>query len=209
MLNLHVVMFSWAGRSTSIMDFRQKLFQYRSYTPIPFLVAMVFLAHSTFVSLVAGLLFAIIGESLRLWGVSFAGGETRTRGPVGGSKLVTQGPFAYVRNPLYLGNMLIYFGIGIMANVPILALASLIYFFVQYTLIVSLEEESLLKLFGTHYTDYVQAVPRFIPSFSRYKDNNTVKFECSWKKGITSEKRSLQAICLASLLLIFLWYLRS
>ena len=83
-------------------DFRQKIFSYRSYTPIPFLIVMVIFANPTLLSLVVGFIIALVGELIRIWGVGYAGSETRTTGPVGGSKLVTNGPYAYVRNPLYI-----------------------------------------------------------------------------------------------------------
>ena len=66
--------------------------------------------------------FAVIalGEFSRLWGVAIAGSETRTTGPVGGTYLITRGPFAYVRNPLYVGNMLLYSGVGVMAKLTLI-----------------------------------------------------------------------------------------
>src|SRR5437867_6762129 len=97
------------------MDIRQRLFQYRSYTPIPFLLVMMMFAHPTLTSLLTGFCFLCAGESLRLWGVAIAGSETRTTGPVGGTYLITTGPFSHVRNPLYVGNILIYLGLGVMS----------------------------------------------------------------------------------------------
>ena len=190
------------------MDFRQTLFKYRSYAPIPFLIVMVLIAQPTGTSLLSGFFLVIVGELIRLWGVSLAGSETRTRGAVGGSQLVSHGPFAHVRNPLYLGNMLIYFGIGIMANTPLLAFFALIYFFFQYSLIVSLEEESLFRIFGGEYIDYFQAVPRFVPTFKKYKGGNPSQPELDLKKGLNSERSSLLAICITTVLLLVLWYVR-
>src|SRR2546421_6135004 len=105
------------------MDLRQRLFQYRSFTPIPFLIAMIILAKPTLTSMLAGFFFVLAGESLRLWGVFIAGSETRTTDTAGGAFLITRGPFSYVCNPLYLGHLLIFLGIGIMLNVLWLALA--------------------------------------------------------------------------------------
>jgi protein-S-isoprenylcysteine O-methyltransferase Ste14 len=190
------------------VDFRQKLFRYRSYTPFPYLIIIVIFAQPTIVSMAVGFLFVIIGEYLRMWGVAIAGSETRTTGPVGGTYLVTVGPFAYVRNPLYLGNMMMYFGIGIMANTPLLAAAGLLFFYVQYTLIVSLEEEALLKKFGEQYLQYVEKVPRYIPTMKKYAQTDLPQPEYSWKKGFRSEKRTLQAIGLLILCMVILWYVR-
>src|SRR5258707_14385181 len=101
---------------------------------------MFFFANPTAASLIAGFCVVMAGEFLRLWGVAIAGSETRTTGPVGGTFLITTGPFSYVRNPLYLGNMLMYAGAGVMANalMPWLPLAAAAWFAFQYTMIVSL-----------------------------------------------------------------------
>jgi protein-S-isoprenylcysteine O-methyltransferase Ste14 len=189
------------------MDFRQRLFQYRSYTPIPFLVVMVVFARPTILSLIIGLCVVLVGEFLRLWGVAIAGSETRTTGPVGGTFLITRGPFSYVRNPLYLGNMLIYAGIGIMsyALFPWFTLGALVYFFIQYSLIVNLEEEHLQQKFGDEYKRYYQSVPRFIPTLKKYSSDNHPQPALDWQGGIISEKRTLQAIVLLTVLLVVLW----
>lgn len=192
------------------MDFRQRLFQYRSYTPIPFLLVMVFFAHPTVMSLIVGLATILGGESVRLWGVAIAGSETRTTGPVGGTFLITTGPFAYVRNPLYVGNMLIYFGVGIMSNAlfPWLALGALAYFIMQYSFIVSLEEEYLRTTFGETYERYCVAVPRFLPGISGYSASGNREPELAWRRGLISERRTLQAIGLLTAVLLLIMWLR-
>ena len=192
------------------MDVRQRLFEYRSYTPIPFLIIMLLFAHPTPISLLIGFCVVCTGEFLRLWGVAIAGSETRTTGPVGGTFLITTGPFAYVRNPLYLGNMLLYFGIGIMSNalVPWLAWIALFYFIFQYSLIVSLEEEYLIRTFGGDFARYCEAVPRFIPTFKKYTEGTHEQPELNWSRGIASERRTMQAIGLLAVMLIVLWRLR-
>ncbi len=191
------------------MDLRQRLFQYRSYTPIPFLLVMVAIAHPSLLSIAGGLLIVLLGEFLRLWGVAIAGSETRTTGPVGGTFLITRGPFAHLRNPLYLGNMIIYFGIGVMSNTPVLACIALLYFIVQYTLIVTIEEEYLQKTFKEEYLRYARAVRRFLPSVRGYRDGSQEQPALDWKRGFISEKRTLQAIGCLTVLLLVLRYVRS
>ena len=114
------------------MRLGQFFFKNRSYTPIPFLVVLFLFGRPAIISLIIGFIVSASGELLRIWAVSYAGSETRTT-KLGASVLVTQGPYAYVRNPLYLGNLLIYFGVSIMANslFPYLQIIGIIYFYLQ------------------------------------------------------------------------------
>ena len=130
-----------------------KIFKYRSYTPIPFLLLMLIFENASVITLLIGFVIALIGESIRLWGVSWAGSETRTTGGVGGSFLVISGPFAHVRNPLYVGNILLYFGLGVMswALFPYLQIIAIIFFIVQYHFIVKEEESYLIKTFSQYF----------------------------------------------------------
>ena len=111
-------------------DLASKFFKYRSYTPIPFVLLMLFFINANIWSLIIGFGFALSGELIRLWGVSWAGSETRTTGSVGGTFLIVSGPFAHVRNPLYVGNIIMYFGLGIMsyALFPYLQIIALAFF---------------------------------------------------------------------------------
>lgn len=171
---------------------------------------MLIFAHPSSESVAAGFAVICSGEFLRLWGVAIAGSETRTTGPVGGTFLITTGPFSYVRNPLYVGNMLLYFGAGIMANAffPWLPLIALLYFLLQYSLIVTLEEEYLLNTFGPDFERYCAAVPRFFPTLKKFEEGPQEQPQLDWKRGFISEKRTLQAIGIVTMLLIARGWLR-
>ncbi|MCZ6776541.1 MAG: isoprenylcysteine carboxylmethyltransferase family protein [Ignavibacteria bacterium] len=179
-------------------------FKYRSYTPIPFLIIIVVVAEPTLPSLVIGLLIVIVGESVRFWGVSIAGSETRTTRMVGGSHLVTSGPFAYVRNPLYVGNIMVYVGIGVMsmALFPWLLIIACLWFYVQYRLIVAWEEEFLLQRFGAEFADYQKHVRRFLPRMTKYVPSAPAPRTMNAQIGLTSERRTLQAIALVTLMVV-------
>src|SRR5438876_10934983 len=144
------------------MRLGQFFFKNRSYTPIPFLVVLFLFGRPAIISLIIGFIVSASGELLRIWAVSYAGRETRTT-KLGASVLVTQGPYAYVRNPLYLGNLLIYFGVSIMANslFPYLQIIGIIYFYLQYYFIISEEEDFLNTKFKEKYQEYAKSVPRF------------------------------------------------
>ena len=188
--------------SSDRLDIRRRIFNCRSYTPIPFLLVMIWFARPTIASMVCGFVLLAGGEAIRFWGVSIAGSETRTTGKVGGTFLITNGPFAYVRNPLYVGNMLMYAGVGVMswALFPWLLLVAVAWFYVQYYLIVTQEEEYLRKQFGKAYEEYESAVGRFFPRFKRYIAAQPPPKHVSAREGLASERRTLQAIILVTLL---------
>ncbi|HEX7356347.1 MAG TPA: isoprenylcysteine carboxylmethyltransferase family protein [Ignavibacteriaceae bacterium] len=188
-----------------------KIFKYRSYTPIPFVILMLIFENATIASLIVGILIAINGELIRLWGVSWAGSETRTTGGVGGTYLVISGPFAFVRNPLYVGNILMYLGLGIMSMslFPYLQIVAIIFFIIQYYFIVKEEEGFLITKFGNDYKNYLKNVPRFLPRVTAYKNDSIPQPNYNVGAGLKSETRTLQAFVIVALLIVVRWYLSS
>lgn len=184
--------------------FSSDIFKYRSYTPIPFLLLMVIFQQPTLQTILLGLVMVILGEFFRLWGVSYAGSETRTTGPVGGTYLVVSGPYAFVRNPLYLGNILLYSGIGVMSNAlfPYLVIVAFLFFYLQYRIIINEEEGYLVKAFGSSYERFRKSVPRLIPSPKKYTDLSLPQPSYNLKAGLKSERRTLQAITAVLLIII-------
>jgi protein-S-isoprenylcysteine O-methyltransferase Ste14 len=187
------------------MDIRLKIFEMRSYTPIPFIILMVAFAAPTPASLIAGFVIAALGESIRFWGVSICGSETRTTGAVGATNLITDGPFGHVRNPLYVGNILIYTGCGIMSNAltPWLQGAAFVFFSAQYYLIVTREEAHLMEAFRDEFVRYTQNVPRFIPRLSRYAGDHSFHRDPDFHRGLRSETRTLQAFAAVVVIILF------
>ena len=186
-------------------------FKYRSYTPIPFLLLMLIFAEPSIMSITIGFAIAISGEFMRFWGVSWAGSETRTTGEVGGTYLIISGPFSFVRNPLYVGNILLYTGIGIMSwsLFPYLQITAVMFFAVQYHFIVLEEEKYLKEKFGEDYKKYVNNVPRFISRFTPYKDAIIEQPPYNPKAGVKSENRTLQAFTLISLIIVIIWIVKN
>ncbi len=180
------------------------IFKYRSYTPIPFLLLMVIFQKPSLQTILLGLVLVLLGEFFRLWGVSYAGSETRTTGAVGGTYLVVSGPYAFVRNPLYLGNILLYCGVGVMSNAlfPYLLIVAFLFFYLQYRIIINEEEGYLVKAFGESYERFRKSVPRLIPSLKKYSDKSLPQPSYNLKAGLRSERRTLQAITAVLLIII-------
>jgi protein-S-isoprenylcysteine O-methyltransferase Ste14 len=168
---------------------------------------MVIFQAATPITLASGFVVVLLGEFIRISGVSYAGSETRTTGSVGGSFLVVSGGFAYVRNPLYLGNILIYLGVGIMswALFPYLQIVALVFFYIQYKLIIDEEEGYLKKTYGEQYQNYLKNVPRLFPRFTPYKNPGIEQPKKDVKAALKSERRTLQAILTVIIILLVVY----
>ena len=167
-------------------------FKIRSFTPIPFIFALLYFAKPMWHTVAVGVPFIVIGELLRIWAVGYAGASTRARTLGAARNLVTTGPYGYVRNPLYLGNFLLSLGVCLVANVYWLVAVLIVGYFFQYLPIIALEEAYLLESCGSVYQVYREQVPRFIPQFHSYPDASLHDF--SFARAIKSEKRTLTAI---------------
>jgi protein-S-isoprenylcysteine O-methyltransferase Ste14 len=161
-------------------------------------------------SLIIGFVIALAGESIRLWGVCWTGSETRTTGEAGGTFLIISGPFAYVRNPLYVGNVLLYLGLGIMsfALFPFLQIIAICFFLWQYHLIIRYEENYLQDKFENYYTDYRKNVNSIVPRLTPYRNPAVEQPPFNLKAGLLSEKRSMQAFMGISLVIIIIWVIK-
>ena len=188
------------------MEVDRFFFKYRSYTPIPLIIVVLILAKPSWTSFITGFVVVFLGETLRFWGVAYAGSATRTTGRAGGEKLITDGPFGYVRNPLYLGNFLMSFGFLIMswAWMPWMVLIFILLFGIQYSFIVRHEEEYLSKKFDEEYTHYTQYVHRWIPRLKKYPLHG--KSNPRFLKALKSERNTLQAIAAVVVSLLVRWY---
>ncbi|MBN2416119.1 isoprenylcysteine carboxylmethyltransferase family protein [bacterium] len=183
-------------------------FKYRSYTPVPLIIVMLVFASPGWLSLGAGLAVSLCGELIRFMGVAYAGKATRRTKKAGASRLVTDGPFAYVRNPLYAGNFLLSLGVVIMANawMPWMLALYTGLFFLQYSFIVRHEEQFLRAKFP-EFAEYAENVPRWIPRTTPYSMQNAVPGEPAWRKARRSERNTFQAIVIIVLLILVRWHL--
>jgi protein-S-isoprenylcysteine O-methyltransferase Ste14 len=116
------------------------------------------------------LLIALTGLATRAIVIGFAyikrGGLNKK---VYAANLVTDGIFGMCRNPLYVGNVLIYISVFLMhGNFLVMSIGIVTFLFI-YQCIVYAEENYLAANFGEGYKQYCNDVPRWIPKFSRFK----------------------------------------
>ncbi|MDE2573178.1 MAG: hypothetical protein KGM44_11765, partial [bacterium] len=115
---------------------------------------------------VIGVAVALLGEAIRVWAVGYSGVTTRAD-HVTAPALVTAGPYAYVRNPLYVGNFVtaLGFAIAFVSGMAPLAAALLLIVVLglmvcTYAVIIPYEEAYLAGTFGEPFAAYVRSVPR-------------------------------------------------
>jgi len=120
---------------------------------------------SSEISLIFSLPFLAVGIGLMLWSLLHFAQAKGTPVPFNPPpKLVTSGPYAYVRNPMYFGAFLTMLGVGIL-----LSSLSLVFIFMPLLvrliawMVRAIEEPELEKRLGRDYLVYKKRVPRFIP----------------------------------------------
>lgn len=103
-----------------------------------------------------GNLLIICGGLIRIYSALFIGGWKNQR-------LAAVGPYALVRNPLYLGSLLATLGIGLVTASVTLTAALFAFIMAYYSRTVAREEAYLEQHFGADYRAYQAAVPRWLP----------------------------------------------
>jgi hypothetical protein len=123
--------------------------------------------------------------------------------------LIATGPFGLVRNPLYIGNILVWVGFAITARLLWFAPIVLVLLALEYHAIVRWEEQLLESRRGQEYRDYCARVPRWIPRRTRGARSqdtySATERGFSWSDTLFSERGTLIAIVLGYVLL----YLKS
>lgn len=144
-------------------------YRYRSFTPVPFVLALWYFADPSPISFLTGVAVVTAGEILRLWSLFHIGSKTRSTCRIRADHLITTGPFAYIRNPLYFGNGLICCGAVIASGTYwlLLVLPALFFFWCRY--IIPGEEAFLSGAFGEDFRHYRAAVRRFVPRLTPYR----------------------------------------
>lgn len=154
--------------------------------------------------IIIGLFITISGQLIRGMTIGLAyivrGGK---EGKPYAEGLVTEGIFNHCRNPLYVGNILMLLGVGILDN-SLLYVAILIPIFIFiYQAIVLAEENFLRGKFGNGYDEYCKNVNRWIPNIKGIgKTFSSMQFK--WKRWILKE-HTTQFIWLSGIILILLF----
>jgi protein-S-isoprenylcysteine O-methyltransferase Ste14 len=180
-----------------------RLFRWRSYLPL-FMGALFLAALLSYRHPEVGprpdrwwqmgcLLVSVIGLVMRFYTVGFAPRGTsgrNTRGQVA-DVLNTSGMYSVVRNPLYLGNFLIWLGLALFIKVWWCAVIVVLCFTIFYERIIFAEEKFLREKFGATFIDWAEKTPVIIPQFKNWRPP---ELTFSWKSALTREYSSFFAM---------------
>jgi len=150
---------------------------------------------------VIGLVIAVAGQLIRLLTIGYdyidRGGRD---GKVYASRLVQGGVYAHVRNPMYVGNVLIAAGLLIFSRSLPALLIGLPFFIFVYAAITAAEEVYLQKSFGADYAAYCETVPRFIPRWQGLRDDLS-RVTYDWKKALRKDYGNLYLLGMSNIVL--------
>jgi protein-S-isoprenylcysteine O-methyltransferase Ste14 len=159
----------------------------------------IFFARPTPRALLIGASVSLVGLALRAW----AAGHIRKN-----AQLATSGPYAFTRNPLYLGSFLLGLGFTIASGRLLLGLLFAALFLGIYLPVMRVEASTMGRLFGENYENYRRSVPLFFPRITPFRQGESAanKFDGSLYLRYREYRAALGLVVAWGLLLIKTFY---
>jgi len=175
------------------MDDSRKPWQ-RKVRRVPLFIGaflLVIFAKPRFFGIWIGMVLIFLGEAIRIW----AAGHLQKN-----EVLTVTGPYAYVKNPLYIGSILITAGFCILAdNIYLLAAGYFMFCFHYIPYKKRVEGDRMKKIFGDRFKDYDAKVPDYLPRWAPYSDE---KASWQFRSFIENSEEGILLIVLAGIVLI-------
>src|SRR4051812_11463687 len=179
------------------------LFRYRSFLPVPLALILLLVRRGESdgrALLVVGAIIVMTGQALRLWAVRHIGTISRTRTTRYGP-LMTAGPYAVVRNPLYVGNWLLWTGFAVWSRLLWMVPVAWLVFFFQYRAIARWEAAFIRSKYLDAYDDYARQVRSWMPRWPSREALAAVAPLHPWREVLFSERGTLLAVAVMAALL--------
>ncbi len=175
------------------------------FVPSPLLFSPTYFGSQYFLlPLITGLVITIIGQLIRGATIGLAyiirGGKD---GKVYAEELVTTGIFNHCRNPLYIGNILMLLGVGVLSNSLLYVFVIMPVFCFIYHAIVLAEEQFLANKFGDAFSLYCVRIDRWLPSLKGVS-STFASMHFKWKRWLVKEYNT-QYVWLSGITLIILF----
>ena len=155
-------------------------------------ILLILFARPTLSGTIVGISMIAVGEILRVWATGHL---------LKNKSLTVTGPYAYVKNPLYVGTILISAGLCVLANnIYLLATLMLLFCFYYIPYKKNVESSRLQKIFGAEYEDYDRNVPDYYPRLTPYSAKKG-----SWRfRNVVDNSEALLPLLLAGVVAIIL-----
>ncbi len=114
-----------------------------------------------------GVSILLLGVALRIWAQQHVHHRL-----IGHKQLTITGPYQFVRNPLYIGNIILCVGAVVASELLWLIPVTIFWCLGSYSIVIRYEEEHLLKKYGDAYRRYLLEVPRWFPKISSVGNRN-------------------------------------
>jgi protein-S-isoprenylcysteine O-methyltransferase Ste14 len=167
----------------------------------PLAIAVLFFARPQPRSILCGALVGLVGLALRAWAAGYLHKQ---------EVLTVTGPYAYTRNPLYLGSAVLALGVAIATRSWISSLLLGVYFTVFYSIVIRREESELRPRHAENFDRYAAAVPMFFPRLSpaKFSDGGNGAFSrIQYKKN--HEWQAAVGFLLLLVVLVLIWRFRA
>jgi len=165
-------------------------FRWRDLLPVPLALFLIARARKRPLARLFGLPLIVAGELLRLAALRHIGPTTRTR-EICADRLVTSGPYAWVRHPLYLANALKIAGMLLFAGDLPAGILSAFFYILEFSTMIPYEEAFLKDKFPESFESWAARTPAFIPSCPETAEERTERVpKWSWGEAFWSERRT-------------------
>jgi protein-S-isoprenylcysteine O-methyltransferase Ste14 len=136
------------------------IIRYRSFVGILCLIALLYLAEPSPVSVAVGFFFIIAGMFFRAWASGYINKD---------KELATDGPFSLTRNPLYFGNFVLGLGIAIAGNNEYSYGIFFGFYLLFFPFLMVVEHKRMKEKFGEAYEKYAENLHSFFPKIKKIK----------------------------------------
>jgi protein-S-isoprenylcysteine O-methyltransferase Ste14 len=190
------------GDKIAAVVFKHRRFVTITIFVIPMLLKLYLRGTTSLLSLLAGIIIVAIGMAFRGYSAGHLWGK-HTVTEIESDFLRTSGPFAYIRNPLYVGNFVVGIGLCVALNEWYAYVIFVTGYVFLYSIVIPYEESFLEQEFGEAYLEYKKHTNRFLPRFRSYKGGT--KIAPNYKLGLASEKYYILILAIAFILFYFLF----
>ena len=148
---------------------KRRLFSSKILGGLVFVLAMVSVGHPNILFDIIGFIFIVLAGVGRIWAAAYISGFKS-------GKVIKDGPYSMMRNPLYFFSFLGFAGIGLVFGSFIISILLIAIFLITHWRTILSEEQKLRGIFGKEYDEYFNSTPRFFPKFSLFQNPEVIEF---------------------------------